>query len=443
MSRWNSRRGIPGRRRGRRGAPLLALAILLGAPSGRAAASGACPEDVEAILRSARQLRSGAARKSVLDGLGRCVQVTRLVRELRTFPSSPALAEAFRELSRRDGLTEDEAEAILRASGILSSLRTRQQVILNLIGKARHDDVLRSARMLPGPLMQKVLVSLIPPTAQPVLPLEVAERGAAITIDLPASDPSGDVLEYRIVRWPGHGELKGAGRRRTYRPFRDYQGGPDSFDFRVSDGKLDSNVVTVSITVTPVNDPPAASGQTVSIPEKTSVVEITVTATDVDNDHDELSFHLVSGPHPGRLEGALPTVRYRPASEYFFGPDRFSFAVSDGAAESAPAEVRIDVTPVNDAPVAHDLTVGPIDAGSTVSITLSASDVDNGPDELTYQFTQATNGRVVGVMGTRDTVTYTPNPGAVTDRFQVWALDFDSRSQPATVTITVRPAAGS
>src|SRR5262249_1339866 len=42
----------------------------------------------------------------------------------------------------------------------------------------------------------------------------------------------------------------------TYTPDPDYNG-PDSFTFKANDGSLDSNIATVSITVTPSNDAPS------------------------------------------------------------------------------------------------------------------------------------------------------------------------------------------
>jgi Bacterial Ig domain len=83
----------------------------------------------------------------------------------------------------------------------------------------------------------------------------VANDGAAVTdqntpvgITLVASDPDGDALSYAIVSGPGHGALSGTGASRTYAPAAGYSG-PDSFTFKASDGQLDSNVATVSITV--------------------------------------------------------------------------------------------------------------------------------------------------------------------------------------------------
>ena len=421
-----------------RGVPILALTALLVVPAAGNASTTGCPENIESVLQSMRQLRTSAAKKRVLNPLWDCLSVTRIVRELSTFQPSPALAQAFRELSRME-LTRQEAAAVLVGSRRLSSLRTRQEVVLELIGRADLEDLLQAARLLPPPLLEEVLVQLVPPTADcPSLVME--EDDPPIRIKLTATDPTRDPLDYRVVSQPRHGRLEGEGRRRTYRPFRDYFG-TDSFEFQASDGRLLSNVGTVSITVTPVNDPPVGIGQSVTTREG-SPVTIVIAATDVDNDAAELGFQRVDGPGKGTLHGDLPTVEYRPPDDDFHGRDQFTFKALDGSSESAPAKVVITVTPVNDPPIAHDQSVT-AEPGQPISIKLTASDVDNRATDLTYQFQQASNGRVAGVPGTRDTVTYTSNPQAAgSDRFEFWALDGTSKStRAATVTITIRPKA--
>src|SRR5207247_6564482 len=54
-----------------------------------------------------------------------------------------------------------------------------------------------------------------------------------------------------------HSSLSGSGNSRTYTPAANYNGS-DSFTFKANDGTVDSNVATVSLTITPVNDPPVA-----------------------------------------------------------------------------------------------------------------------------------------------------------------------------------------
>ena len=71
----------------------------------------------------------------------------------------------------------------------------------------------------------------------------------AKTIILSATDADGDPLTYSVVASPSHGALNGAPPELPYQPAQDYAGS-DSFTFLANDGSLDSNLATVSITVT-------------------------------------------------------------------------------------------------------------------------------------------------------------------------------------------------
>lgn len=71
-----------------------------------------------------------------------------------------------------------------------------------------------------------------------------------------------------------------------------------------------------------------------------------------DLDGDPLSFTLLSAPSYGTLVGTAPDLVYIPAPNYA-GPDSFTFKVSDGEFDSAPAAVTIDVMAVDDPPVAN------------------------------------------------------------------------------------------
>jgi hypothetical protein len=80
----------------------------------------------------------------------------------------------------------------------------------------------------------------------------------ARAVSLVATDVDGDTLSYVVVSGPMHGALSGSGASLTYTPFANYNG-PDSFTFKANDGQADSNVATVAITVTEVNDAPVNS----------------------------------------------------------------------------------------------------------------------------------------------------------------------------------------
>jgi hypothetical protein len=166
-----------------------------------------------------------------------------------------------------------------------------------------------------------------------------------LPITLTGSDIDGDPLTYIVVTQPQHGTLSGGGADWTYTPEADYNG-PDGFTFKVNDGTVDSNVATVSITVTPVNDPPVAYDQSVTTPEDTPL-PITLTGSDVDGD--PLAYIVVTQPQHGTLSGSGADWTYTPEANYN-GPDGFTFKVNDGTVDSNVATVSITVTPVNDPP---------------------------------------------------------------------------------------------
>jgi hypothetical protein len=99
-------------------------------------------------------------------------------------------------------------------------------------------------------------------------------------IALPATDDDGDTLTYEIVAEPTHGTVLVSGNLATYTPDAGYTG-PDSFTFKALDGTGESNVATVSVTVTATNRPPSAPDVALSTPEDTAL-PIVLPATDPD-----------------------------------------------------------------------------------------------------------------------------------------------------------------
>jgi autotransporter-associated beta strand protein len=76
------------------------------------------------------------------------------------------------------------------------------------------------------------------------------------SITLTASDLDGDSLDFTVVDLPANGTLGGTAPDLVYTPDSGYQG-EDSFTFKADDGLLDSNIATISLTVT---DAPAIPG---------------------------------------------------------------------------------------------------------------------------------------------------------------------------------------
>lgn len=198
-------------------------------------------------------------------------------------------------------------------------------------------------------------------------------------LSLAALDADGDPLTYTVIAAPANGTLSGTPPNLTYRGNLDFNGS-DSLTFRANDGTGDSNDAVVSITVSPVDDSPVATGGSATFVEDSIDNSLTLAATDVDTAPGSLTFTVVSGPTHGSLGGSGANLTYTPAPDYA-GPDGFTFEVSDATSTSAPTTFTIDVTGTNDLPVASNQSVNGTE-DVDLSITLAASDVDGDP--LTY-----------------------------------------------------------
>ncbi|HJP91817.1 MAG TPA: DNA/RNA non-specific endonuclease [Pyrinomonadaceae bacterium] len=153
---------------------------------------------------------------------------------------------------------------------------------------------------------------------------------------------------YTIVSAPANGVLSGSGPTFTYTPAANFHGA-DSFTFRVNDGSHDSNTSTVSITVDPVNDAPAANSQSVTTDSNTPVT-ITLTGSDLETAPENLVFEVTVNPAHGSLSGTGANLTYTPNANYS-GADSFEFTVRDTGDDTASpltsAAATVSIT-VND-----------------------------------------------------------------------------------------------
>ena len=221
-----------------------------------------------------------------------------------------------------------------------------------------------------------------PPTAQSS-EVNVPED-TPTKIVLIASDKDRDTLTYNIINNPEHGLISGMVPdlpELTYTPDKDYTG-PDSFTFNVSDGRVDSNTVTVSIVVTPINDPPVANPQAVAIKVNKS---LPITLSGSDSDSGSITFSIRTESINGSITNVPGfenngKIVYTPKAGYT-GPDSFTFVTNDGESNSSPATVQINVTR-NNPPVAQLESISTVE-DTPVTIMLKGEDPDD--DALVYK----------------------------------------------------------
>ena len=184
-------------------------------------------------------------------------------------------------------------------------------------------------------------------------------------LTLPASSPEGNPITITVLTAPRHGTARvvdaggntvllvtdgtvlGSVSNLVYSPAADYNG-PDAITYKVTDAYGESVPGTVSITVRPVNDPPLATPLTLRLLEDDHALFL---LRGTDPDGDTLSTIIITGPAHGNVVDLAPQLAqvYHPNPNYF-GPDSFTYKVSDGELESDPVTVSITVLPVNDPP---------------------------------------------------------------------------------------------
>jgi len=254
---------------------------------------------------------------------------------------------------------------------------------------------------------------------------------------LPASDPDADPLTFLISTGPQHGVISGfntATGAFVYTPEANYNG-KDSVKFQATDGGFVSNIGTVRITITPVNDAPVAR-DTLVVTNEDIPVNAQFQAYDVDSD--PLTYTKLTGPFHGAFSGfssSTGAFTYTPAANYS-GPDSITFRVKDAVLFSNNATVRITVSPVNDPPVARDTV---LNTGKNAPVTgqFHSYDVDGGPPAYT-RLAGPFHGSFTGFDPSTGVFTYTPDLDFLgRDSIKFQANDGAANSNTGTVRINV------
>ena len=176
-----------------------------------------------------------------------------------------------------------------------------------------------------------------------------------LALALSVTDEDGDALAIEIVSGPASGSLSGEYPSLVYVPAENFNG-QDTFRFRAFDGKVWSDIATVTVLINPVNDAPRVNPGNYDIAEDS---QLSAQLTGVDVDGDPLTFRIVTEPLHGTASMDGGVLIYTPDRD-FFGTDSVMISASDGELDSLPASQTINVIGINDLPLV--LSVPPVAA---------------------------------------------------------------------------------
>ena len=253
------------------------------------------------------------------------------------------------------------------------------------------------------------------------------------------TDADGDPLTIVSVQSAVNGTVALVGGNIIFTPASNYNG-PASFTYTISDGRGGTSTATVSVNVVAANDPPVAIDDSAGTTLEDTPVLISVSSllgNDSDPDGDPITVASVQSGVGGTVSLANGVITFTP-NPNFNGPASFTYTISDGNGGFSTATVAINVTAVNDVPVAGGDTVTtnedqPLTLSSAI---LLGNDVDVDGDPLTITSVQsAVNGTVALVNGV---VVFTPAPnynGPASFTYTI--TDGQGGTSTATVNITV------
>ncbi|ENO1333622.1 tandem-95 repeat protein [Vibrio parahaemolyticus] len=218
----------------------------------------------------------------------------------------------------------------------------------------------------------------------------------------------------------------------TISPTADWNGS-ETLTFTATDPSGESVSQTVNFTVAPVAD---------IVADKTTVVEDTPTIIKVlgndtfEGDDKVVSLDTNNGPANGTVSvNHDGSVTYTPNDNYH-GTDSFTYIVTSGGV-SESTTVSVDVTPVNDAPVAKDdIATTQEDTAVTIDVLPNDSDVDGDKLSIESASVPKEQGTVEVVNGK---LVFTPAENFNGDAEITYTVTDGQLTDEAKVTVTVNP----
>lgn len=226
-----------------------------------------------------------------------------------------------------------------------------------------------------------VTVNVTPVNDRPVVAPDVAATSEDTPVTLSPlgndTDVDGDPLTIVSATSPNGTVTINPDGTITYTPDPNFNG-TDVITYQVSDGNGGFTTATITVTVSPVNDPLVASNDIVDTVEERPV-DIPVLANDVDLDGDSLTVSSATAANGRVAINPDGTITYIPNVD-FFGTDTITYTISDGNGGTSTATVTVIVRNVNEVPVDGNEEVFGIGGAETIiDVLANGTDPDGDP----------------------------------------------------------------
>ncbi len=224
----------------------------------------------------------------------------------------------------------------------------------------------------------------------------VLSEDTPTAVTLNAVDPDGDPLSYTMVGAPQRGTLSGTPPNLTYTPNPDVSG-PDQIAFKVTDGRTESAVATLNVTIVAVNDPPVIAPPPAQTVAEGALMTLDLTASDVDLPAPSIAFSLVSGPSgmtvsPAGRVGWTPTEAQGPST------NTVTVRASDGVG-SSERSFEVVVLEVNAPPILVPVADPSVPEGDLLTLDLAGTDPDVPVQSLSFSLVAGPAGMTVSERG--------------------------------------------
>ena len=285
-----------------------------------------------------------------------------------------------------------------------------------------------------------VIVSPVndPPVVS-ALPAARFEEDGRTQVDLSsfATDVDGDHIAWSVASQNPNIRASMAGAMLSISAAPNWSGGPATLTLTATDGAGGTDSKPLSVTVTPVNDPPSVG--TISpvtfAEDGSTTLNLSGSISDPDDALSALRISVAGGTQV-RASVSGTSLQLSAAANWS-GVEQLTVTVRDAAGLEATGTVNVTVSAVNDAPTVRSIPAVTIERDQSRSVDLSAYATDIEGDAIAWNTTGSPRGLAVSISGSRLEIVALRTAEAGTQTVNLVARDAGGAQTRATVSVTV------